>query len=67
MRQRPGGIFQINLPLLSMLKQLKRMQVEKDFKADEYNAIAAGILALKEKIGRQYAERHSTDDRKAQG
>ncbi len=49
------------------LKQLKRMQVEKDFKADEYNAIAAGILALKEKIGRQYAERHSTDDRKAQG
>ena len=30
------------------LKQLKRMQVEKDFKADEYNAIAAGILEAKE-------------------
>jgi len=49
------------------LKQLKRMQAEKDFKADEYNAVAAGIIALKERIGRQYAERLSTDDKKAQG
>ncbi len=35
------------------LKQLKRMQIEKDLKADDYNAIAVGILALKEKIGRE--------------
>ena len=49
------------------LKQLKRMLAEKDFRADEYNAIAAGILALKEKIGRQYAGRHSADNQKAQG
>ena len=32
------------------LKQLKRMKAEKNLQADEYNAIAAGILALKEKI-----------------
>ena len=35
------------------LKQLKRMQIEKDLKADDYNAIATGILALKEKISRE--------------
>lgn len=34
------------------LKQLKRMKGEKDLRADEYNAIVAGILALKEKIDR---------------
>lgn len=32
------------------LKQLKRMKAERSLQADEYNAIVAGILALKEKI-----------------
>ena len=47
------------------IKQLRRMAAEKDFRADEYKAISAGVVALKERIDRRNAERHSTDDRKA--